>query len=774
MTLKFFRIRRDLGIRSLVPEWRQLLRPTHLRDDLVAGVTVACIAIPLSLAIALASGVPPAVGLFTAIVGGIVCALFGGAPLAVSGPAAAMTVLIASIVQSHGIAGLLIVGVLCGALQLLTGLLGVGRAIRFVPVPVVEGFTAGIGAIILIGQIPRVLGVDPPAHSHVWNVLSLVPTLVRQANPVSIGIAVSTVALVFGLPKLHARVPAALLAILMPTVLLGVLGVSTVTIGTIPSSLPWPKLPSWPTGMTWTDLLGPAFTVYALASLESLLSSSAVDKLARGRRYDPDQELIGQGLGNLASALIGGIPITGVIARSALNVHSGAKTRRAAIAHSLVLVAAVFAFAPWMARIPVAALAGVLVSVAFRMLDPRRLVAMWRVSRPDALVSGATFVAIVGLDLIDGVQWGSAAALVIAAVRLGQTHVRLHSGGDPSAVRLELAGPVTFLSSLKVEHARTRLEKLGENAKLVLDLSGVTFMDSTGAEAVVDLIGTARARGMAVAASSASADVVRQIVAADHAGVVDGTLATTPQQAARMLARRPLLTARQRLLVGVDHYHHHHLPRYKALLERLATRQSPHTLLITCCDSRIQPSLLTSSDPGELFIVRNIGNMVPRYSLAKPPSVGAAIEYGVGVLDVGEVVVCAHSRCGALHALMHPDEVPSELGALRSWLDESEVRDLCGNLPSSFPQDDAARINALIQLDHLRTYPIVRERLHDGSLRLDAWFFDIGTGELEEWDAAAEAWLTLRSEEHLAKPVVRSRIRSSPVTLAVDATASGS
>src|SRR6185436_19335597 len=196
-----------------------------------------------------------------------------------------------------------------------------------------------------------------------------------------------------------------------------------------------------------------------LGSLESLLSSAAIDKMARGSvRHDPDQELIGQGLGNVASALVGGIPVTGVIARSALNLQAGAKTRLSAIVHSLALLASVFLFSSFMARIPIAALAGVLVSVALRMLDPGRLRLLWKVSRADATVYAITFAVIVGVDLIAGIRWGIGAALLIAAVRLGQMRMRVLAGDERSALQLHLHGPITFLSSLRMESVRRDLE----------------------------------------------------------------------------------------------------------------------------------------------------------------------------------------------------------------------------------------------------------------------------------------------------------------------------
>ncbi|HLO68417.1 MAG TPA: SulP family inorganic anion transporter, partial [Holophaga sp.] len=239
-------LRPDLGIRRLLPEWGRLFTLADLRADVVAGVTVACIAIPLSLAIALASGVDPAVGLVSAIVGSTVAALFGGAPLGVSGPAAAMAVLVANVIQVHGLGGLLVVGMGCGCLQAATGVLGLGRLIRLVPMPVVAGFTAGIGAIIFIGQLPRALGLPPAEGSHVLDTLVHLGTVLHAARPTALLLALSTVALAFLLPRLLPRAPAPLLSVLLPTAAVGILGLDTALIGRLPSALPGPALPPLP------------------------------------------------------------------------------------------------------------------------------------------------------------------------------------------------------------------------------------------------------------------------------------------------------------------------------------------------------------------------------------------------------------------------------------------------------------------------------------------------------------------------------------------------
>ncbi|PTL82351.1 bifunctional SulP family inorganic anion transporter/carbonic anhydrase [Vitiosangium sp. GDMCC 1.1324] len=729
-------LRLDLGLRRLLPEWKALLSPRYLKEDVLAGLTVACIAIPLSLAIALASGVPPEVGLVTAIIAGIVCALFGGTPLSVSGPAAAMAVLIASAVQQHGLGGLLVIGLVVGLLQVLTGVLGLGRLIRFVPVPVVAGFTAGIGAIILIGQLPRALGLPPPEQSHVLDVLSHVGRLLHAARPVPLALTLLTLAIVLGLPRVLPRLPAPLIAVIVPTVLCVALKLDVPALGELPRSLPPPRLPALP-GSGWDALLGTALIVYALASLETLLSSGAVDKLARGKRHDPDQELVGQGLGNMAVSLFGGIPVTGVIARSALNVQAGARTRRSAIFHALVLLAAVFLFAPVMGRIPIAALAGVLLSVALRMLHPRELIALWKLSRPEAAVYAVTFVAIVLVDLIVGVQAGLVAALAISAVRMGGTRasvLRLESHGPH---RFLLGGPISFLSSAKLERLGSEARELDTSRGVIIDLSGVTAMDASGAEMFLGLVEGLRERGARVALLGSRSEV-RELLLRQRGGQeLLPLLVVTESDAALLLEGAVPVSSHERLVHGVERFRQEQRERYEPLFNRLADGQKPHTLFITCADSRINPNLITSTEPGELFVVRNIGNLIPRASSPMAAAVGSALEYAVGVLGVTEVVVCGHSGCGAMRVLLGGD-VPNELRGVRRWLEEA--RALLGTLPVDCSPEEAARHNALMQLDNALSYPVLRQKVEAGEVRLHAWFYDVGSAELLEWDAHSGAY----------------------------------
>lgn len=731
-------VRWDLGVRRLLPEWRRIVSRAHVKDDLVAGITVACVAVPLSLAIALASGVAPAVGLVTAIVGGVVCALLGGSRLAVSGPAAAMAVLIAALVEEYGLAALLVVGVGCGVLQILTGVFGLGRFIRLVPLPVVEGFTAGIGAIILIGQLPRALGLRPPEESHVFDVITHIADLVHETRPAAVLLTVGSLVVIYGLPKLAPRIPAHLAAVVLATVVVAVLGIDAETIGEIPRALPRPKLPSFPDGVALTTLAGSALMVYAIASLETLLSSAAVDKLAPGPRSDPDQDLIGQGFGNAVSALFGGIPVTGVIARSATNVQAGAKTRRAAIIHAAVLVLVVLVAAPVIGRIPIAALAAVLFSVAFRMLDPRAFLRLFRHSRGEGIVYAVTFLVIVFVGLLEGVQWGVVAALVIAAIQLGRPrlHVRAARAGEHYV--FELGGPLTFLSSLDMERLRRELDLLEAERGVVVDLRDVSFMDSSGTEMLAGIVAHARSRRLRPVVLGLSEEQRAKLVASTH-DTLESAFAGSQREAMALLGEST--SPDQKLTAGVERYRRLTRPSYAHLFEQLAEGQAPHTLFITCSDSRVVPNLITGTDPGELFIVRNLGGLVAREGAGYGSSVGAAVDYAVGVLGVRKIVVCGHSGCGAIKALLGATDQAQPFSSLDAWLRVNDVRRLFESFTPSLAADDVARLVVRAQIERLLSYRVVAEATSAGRLSLAAWFFDVRSGELEEWSPAGRRFV---------------------------------
>ena len=378
------------------------------------------VALPLALAFGIASGLGATAGLVTAVVAGTVAAIFGGSHVQVSGPTGAMTVVLVPIVAEHGPSGVAVVALMAGVFLVAMGLAGAGRYVRFIPLPVIEGFTLGIAALIALQQVPAALGTTGQ-HEHV--VVSAVAAVVDwfsapdlAALALSAGVAV----LILLGSRLRPAVPVALLAVVAATVVSRLAHLQVATIGALPSQLFTLTVPS----VTWSELrvlVAPAVAVAALAALESLLSATVADAMSVSTRHDPDRELFGQGLANLASPLLGGIPATAAIARTAVNVRSGARSRLAAVVHSLVLLVVVLALAPVVGWIPLAALAGVLIATAVRMVEVSSLRALVRVSRSDAFVLALTFLATVVLDLATAVVLGIVTAGALALRQLANT-----------------------------------------------------------------------------------------------------------------------------------------------------------------------------------------------------------------------------------------------------------------------------------------------------------------------------------------------------------------
>jgi carbonic anhydrase len=502
------------------------------------------------------------------------------------------------------------------------------------------------------------------------------------------------------------------------------------------------------------SLAGSAFMVYAIASLETLLSSAAVDKLSAagtGRsRSDPDQDLIGQGLGNTVSALFGGIPVTGVIARSATNIQAGAKTRRSAIIHAGALILVILVAASVIGRIPIAALAAVLFSVAFRMLDPRAFLRLYRHSRGDGAIFAITFFVIVFVGLLQGVQWGVVAALVIAAIQLGRSRLDVRAARSGEHYVFELRGPLTFLSSLEMERLRCELDLLETGRGIVVDLRDVSVMDASGTEMLAGIVTHARSRGLRPVVLGLSEEQRTKLVAStppskhdDRDDTMASAFAGSQREAMELLGEST--SADQKLTAGVERYRRLTRPSYAQLFEQLADDgQAPHTLFITCSDSRVVPTLITGTDPGELFIVRILGNLVPREGNdGYGSAVRAAVDYAVGILGVRKIVVCGHSGCGVIKALLATVDQPQPFPSLEAWLAVNDIRLLHASFATS-PQlatDDVARLVTRAQIDRLQTYHTVAEAMKAGRLSLAAWFFDVRSGELEEWSTKEQRFI---------------------------------
>lgn len=475
--------------------------------DLPAGLMVGLVALPLALGFGVSSGMGAGAGLVAAIVAGALAAVFGGSRVQVSGPTGAMTVVLVPIIATHGPDGVMVVGLLAGLILIGLGYAGAGRFIRYVPVPVVEGFTLGIAAIIGLQQVPAALGVEV----HAEKVLGLAWDAMRawSAEPrwASLAIAITVTVGILTVARLGPRLPGALLVVVAATVANSALGLDATTISRIPAGLPAPALPS----VSWAEvdaLLLPAVAVAALAALESLLSATVSDALSVGQRHDSNRELVGQGLANLGSPMFGGIPATAAIARTAVNVRAGATSRLAALVHSLVLLAVVLVAARWVSQIPLAALAGVLVATAIQMVRFSSLTALIRSTRGDAAVLVITAVATVLFDLVTAVLLGLVVAGFIALQQTAKTaridEIPLDSTDhteeeqsllDQHIVAYRLDGPLFFAAA---HDFLLELSEISHVRVVILRMSRVTTIDATGAHVLADTITRLEGRGIRV------------------------------------------------------------------------------------------------------------------------------------------------------------------------------------------------------------------------------------------------------------------------------------
>ncbi|GAA4256915.1 SulP family inorganic anion transporter [Dactylosporangium darangshiense] len=485
------------------------------RRDLLAGLTVAVVALPLALAFGVTSGLGAQAGLVTAVVAGALAAVLGGSNLQVSGPTGAMTVVLVPVVAQFGPSGVLMVGAMAGVVLVVLAVARAGRFVRYLPTPVVEGFTAGIAVVIALQQVPAALGIGDAHGEKVWAVAA--DAAVRFAahpDPAAPATAIGVAAVMLLGARWRPRLPFSLIAVAAATGLANLAGLDLARIGSLPAGLPSPSL-----SFLHLDAIGrllpSALAVAALAALESLLCATVADAMSVGEHHDPDRELFGQGLANLVTPVFGGVPATAAIARTAVNVRAGAGSRLAALTHAAVLAVIVLAAGPLVAGIPLAALAGVLLATTVRMVEAGSLLALARATRGDALVLALTFTVTVAVDLVAAIAVGLGVAVVLAlravarTARIEQVPLDLadHSAEEHQLlaehiVAYRLDGPLFFAAA---HQFLIQLSEVADVRVVILRMSRVTTIDATGASVLGDAIARLRRRGVTVLLSGITA-----------------------------------------------------------------------------------------------------------------------------------------------------------------------------------------------------------------------------------------------------------------------------
>lgn len=507
-----------------------LLKSNNWYPNLVAGLIVAVVALPLAVAFAIASGVKPEQGLYTAIVAALIVAIFGGSRVQIAGPTGAFIVILANITAHYGISGLQVASLMAGFILLFMGFMKLGSVIKFIPDPVIVGFTAGIGVIIFVGEWKDFFGLTTqlPLDAHFYQkIIALIKSL-PHFNLETTELACLSLLLIIITPRFSKRIPGPLVAMLVATTLQIIFHfnhVATIgsTFGGISQHLPHFQFPAI-TFERSLELIGPAFTIALLGAIESLLSATAADGMA-GTRHNSNQELIGQGFANILTPLLGGFAATGAIARTATNIRSGGNSPIAAIVHSIVLILVLILLAPLAANIPLCTLAAILFVVAYNMSDvPHFIHIIKRAPRYDVLILLATFLLTVVTNLVVAVNVGVILAMLFFVRRMYQSVIIEEQKSE--VLQTELAtngmtmlpadtmvytiqGPFFFGVAEKIEHALAATH--ADPKIIVFRLKDIPFMDMTGLETFNELIEHYHKRGVEVYLCEANPNVVRKL-----------------------------------------------------------------------------------------------------------------------------------------------------------------------------------------------------------------------------------------------------------------------
>jgi len=528
----------DLYMPKLVTVLREGYGLGDLRTDAISGLTVAVVALPLSMAIAIACGLTPDRGLYAAIVGGFLISLLGGSRFQIGGPAGAFIVLVATTVAQHGPDGMLLATFIAGLILLAIGLLRLGTYIRFIPFPVTVGFTAGIAVIIFTSQIKDLFGLtlaeaEPPEFVEKLHVLW---QAAGTFNAAALLIAVISIVIIAGLRMVRPKWPGMLVAVAATSLLVALFNLPVETIGTrfggLPNSLPAPALPDF--SLEKIQAVLPSAIAFALlGAIESLLSAVVADGMT-GRRHRSNSELVAQGVANIGGAIFGAMPITGTIARTATNIRAGARGPISGIIHSASLLGFMLVAAPLASYIPLAALAGVLAVVAWNMAERRQFIGLLRASPGDALVLLATFLLTVFRDLTEGILVGFSLGAMLFIGRMARsTGIERHSSlaapdlpdtsdgerrpydpaeaSDPDVEVFRITGAFFFGAASAIGAVLD--SAVGQHKALVLDFAAVPFLDSTAAHTIAGTAEKARDKGIALTITGASPAVRKELLA---------------------------------------------------------------------------------------------------------------------------------------------------------------------------------------------------------------------------------------------------------------------
>lgn len=714
---------------------------THAKSDIPAGLVVFLVAIPLCLGIALASGAPLFSGIITGIVGGIVVGFLSGSQLSVSGPAAGLTVIILDAITELGsFEAFLVAVVLAGIIQITAGYLKAGIIGHYFPSSVIKGMLAAIGIILILKQFPHFVGLHSEAFGALEfiepdgsNTFSQLYVALTHINGLAFFVGFLSLSIIFlwetrfiKSRNILSKIPGALVAVIV-SILTPIVAVSINSDWVIHSDqfVKLPNLfdsanlnnafafPDW--SVLWNShVYVVALTIAIIASLESLLSVEAIDKLDPHRRRTPNnRELKAQGVGNIIAGLLGGIPMTAVIVRSSANLNSGAKTKMAAVYHGLFLLMAVALIPNVLNLIPLSALASILLHVGYKLTKPSLFQEQWVQGRSQFIPFIITIVAILFTDLLIGIIIGlNVGAYFILFSNYRLPFFKLESAHPMSGnkfVHLRLSEHVSFLNKASLQHT---FEAIEPGSEVLVDGTNTIAIDHDILEAIHDFKTQSSLQDIKVTFKHIP-DLKNVPPSHEHV-----------EEHHHLHDFDTIHNALKNNRAWIAEKLHHD----RSYFDRLSDAQSPDILWVGCSDSRVVPNLITGLDAGEIFVHRNIANQIKENDF----NAHSALDYAVNTLQVENIIVCGHYDCGGVKAALGGPVNHT----LDTWLEDLRNLATIHHGELDMAENETDRVNRLVELNvieqvnHVLERPYVQEAIKAGKLQVHGWVFDLKTGNL--------------------------------------------
>lgn len=721
----------------------------HWRSDLSASLAVFLVAIPLCLGIAQASGTPLLSGLIAGVIGGLLIGALSRSPLSVSGPAAGLTAIVASAAIELGNFQILLVAiVLAGIMQIIFGLLRAGTFGRYIPLAVIEGMLAAIGLTLILKQIPHLLGYDveaegleqfsltsidftvhPPSDGNTFSLLSSTFTHVNS-SVMLVGLSALLVILLWDkvfsqyFTRIYRVIPSSLLAVILGSILASFFALQASHLVQIPAIQGIQDFIQQTSFPSFSALFNPkiyriAFTIAFVASIESILSVEAIDKLDPQHRRTPvNRELFAQGVGNMMSGLLGGLPVTSVIVRSSVNLSAGATTKLSCIFHGLFLILAIILFAPFINQIPLAALAAVLIFTGFKLTHPKLFIRLYKNGWSQFIPFLTTVIAILFSDLMIGVLIGLAVSFIFILHSHCQSKVItvINHGALQEFILNE---NLTFLNKQQVIDT---LEKIPEHSKILINGSKTVYIDHDILETLQEFVNNAHNKNIEILVGGLPQMKNYKSHLTDE----------FHESYTQLLSNNKNWVAEKKEEDGSQFF------------KDLAKGQSPQFLFVGCSDSRVPIEILTKAEPGDIFVHRNIANTV---SLTDANFL-SVLEYAVTVLRVKHIIVCGHYECGGIKAALSGDVE----GVIGHWI--SQIKDVYRLYEKKLDaisdlhkrEKKLIELNVIEQVKKIQKTLIVRQAVKTfGFPNLHGWVYDLKTGLIKELDV--ENALQIASEK---------------------------